>query len=208
MGEMGQELKFHGQLLQDRWVYEHYRRHVDLLNYRGYFVDIGCNDGVKINNSLLFERDFGWQGVCIDADRRMIELARENRACQVVEAVVYGETGVEVCFEENDESLLSGVSTVGGQLRTTASLADILAAVNAPKQIDYISLDVEGVEDKILDGFSEADYQVNCWTIEHNGDGARASAILNWLADRNYLIKIVHWDFFAIREGFVFDGLN
>ena len=202
------KLQFRGQLLQDKWVYEHYRRHVNILDYRGYFVDVGCNDGVKINNTLVFEGDLGWNGVCIDADRRMIELARQNRKCQVVEAVVYQETGQEVCFEENDESLLSGVSTVGGQLRTTASLADILAAVNAPKQIDYISLDVEGVEDKILEGFEDADYDVNCWTIEHNGDGARASAILNWLAERDYLIKIVHWDFFAIKEGFLLNGLN
>lgn len=201
-------LQFRGQLLQDKWVYEHYRRHVDLSDYCGYFVDIGCNDGVKINNTLLFESDFGWEGVCVDADRRMIELARQNRKCQVVEAVVYQETGMEVCFEESDESLLSGVSSVGGQLRTTASLIDILEAVGAPKNIDYITLDVEGVEDKILDGFSDSDYEVNCWTIEHNGDGARASFILNWLAERDYLVKLVHWDFFAIKEGFVLNGFN
>lgn len=196
-------LKFRGQLLQDAWVYHQLNSLKDDMR-NGYFVDIGCNDGVKINNTYLFEQ-MGWSGICIDADKSALELARNNRTNPVIEAVVYDVTGSTVCFEEKDESLLSGIGSVGGQLRTTTSLVDLLVQANAPRHIDYISLDTEGAEAKILQGFEDADYDVTCWTIEHNGDNERASYIMEWLCDRNYLLRIVHWDIFAVKDCFSFE---
>ena len=32
----------------------------------GTFVDVGANDGVSLSNTLTFERDRGWTGLCIE----------------------------------------------------------------------------------------------------------------------------------------------
>ena len=164
----------------------------------GYFVDIGCNDGVKINNTLVFEQ-LGWNGFCVDADQRAYEKAVASRVCPVEFGAVWSESNQPLLFNQHEESLLSQVSNVGTEV-TSVSLNDLLAKYNAPKEIDYISLDVEGVECDILSGFDDREYKISCWTIEHNGHNEAISFLVNWLTERNYLLKFVAWDLFAVLD--------
>lgn len=50
----------YSQAGQDLWVYE-------MLDHAhsGFFVDLGCNDPVKHNNTLGLEQ-LGWKGLCVD----------------------------------------------------------------------------------------------------------------------------------------------
>jgi len=34
--------------------------------YGGYFVDIGAHDGITNSNSYIFEKYFGWSGICVE----------------------------------------------------------------------------------------------------------------------------------------------
>ena len=35
-----------------------------------YFVDLAANNATEASNTRLLERDFGWRGVCIEANPR------------------------------------------------------------------------------------------------------------------------------------------
>jgi Methyltransferase FkbM domain len=50
----------------------------------------------------------------------------------------------------------------------TISLRDLLRAHNAPLNIDYLSIDTEGSEFAILNGFLPSHYEVRIITVEHN----------------------------------------
>jgi len=190
-------LQFRGQLLQDRWVYHHLSRLKSCMN-EGYFVDIGCNDGVTINNTLVFEQ-LGWEGFCVDADPRAFTKATASRVSPVAKEVVWSSSGEHLMFYQHDESLLSQVADQGDEA-VTVSLNDLLDRFYAPEKIDYISLDVEGAEAEILSGFDDSKYDITCWTIEHNHNEERLSFIVPWLIERNYLLKFVAWDLFAVKD--------
>jgi hypothetical protein len=62
----------------------------------------------------------------------------------------------------------------GAVVRMAArSLHSILRSENAPRTIDYLSIDVEGAEDRILVGFPFDDYVFNCMTVERPKDRLR-----------------------------------
>lgn len=50
----------------------------------------------------------------------------------------------------------------------TITLNDLLQQHNAPREIDYISVDTEGSEFQILQAFDFEYFKVKIWTIENN----------------------------------------
>lgn len=193
---------FHGQLNQDKWVLEQLVKRGHTLGAPGYYVDVGAFDGKHYSNSLIFEQ-FGWNGICVEANKDSFLKCRANRPnATCVNAIVTAKDGGSELFVRNDvEPMLSHVTRTHtqGLSNPTKSLTTILNECNAPKQIDYLSIDVEGVDFEVLKGFDVSKYEATCITIEHNGQ-SQASDIANWLWANNYLVIMVEFDFFAIKD--------
>ena len=90
--------KWHSQGWQDQAV-------MALLSngtpYRdGYFVDLAANDPVHLSNTRALERDFSWQGLCIDGSIGLLTALARHRRCTVVGAVVGGNSSGIVTFRE------------------------------------------------------------------------------------------------------------
>tara|TARA_Y100000768_G_C23458310_1_gene442527 strand:+ start:252 stop:419 length:168 start_codon:yes stop_codon:yes gene_type:complete len=51
---------FRGQSLQDKFV-------LNMLKYKknGYFLEIGSNDPININNTYILEKDYEWNGIMV-----------------------------------------------------------------------------------------------------------------------------------------------
>lgn len=164
------------QILQDIWVlYE--------LNEKrgGYFVEFGACDGVTLSNTLLLEKTFGWQGAVAEPARTWEAALRTNRSCYISNKCVYRTDGAKIQFRETDLRELSTLEELkdldfhaparegGSQYEVeTISLTNFLKEARAPKDIDYLSIDVEGAELDILKSFDFDDYNIKLITVEHN----------------------------------------
>ena len=147
----------------------------------GFFVEFGAADGVSLSNSYLLEKEFGWSGILCEPGRNWHKALKKNRSCVIEFRCVYSKTGERISFSENYLGELSGITeftpeTEGGILNKTTSsyqvetisLLDLLDSHNAPKHIDFLSVDTEGSEFEILNAFDFSKYSFGAISVEHN----------------------------------------
>ncbi len=148
----------------------------------GYFVEFGATDGVALSNTNLLETSFGWQGILAEPLSSWHERLRKNRHCHIDTRCVYSRSDEIVQFRNTyaypefagiEKSLQSGQykeerRNFSFDEVSTVSLMDLLATYDAPKLIDYLSVDTEGSELEILEAFDFSAYQIALLTVEHN----------------------------------------
>lgn len=172
-----------------------------LLDFKknGFFVEFDAVDGVYLSNTYLLEKSFGWKGVLSEPIRAMKELIECNRSCHVNSNCIWSESGTFIPFSETKNPILSTVtsfvdSDAHKNLRKiqssysveTLSLLDLLNYYDAPKNIDYLSIDTEGSEFDILDSFDFTKYNFQVITVEHNFTSDREK-IYNLLQRSGYV---------------------
>jgi hypothetical protein len=186
------------QIGADHWV-------LDKIKQPGFYLDVGCNDGIYISNTLLLEQR-GWSGICIDP----FPTNFESRNAKVVKAVVYSENGKEVTFDYSKEDPgCSGISdelgrhkdrlysttTIENHKFMTRTLESILEECGAPNKIDYMNLDIEGSEYEVLRVFPFDRWSITAMTVEHNWEEPKRSMIRQLLESKGYVLdRSVEWD--------------
>ncbi len=178
-------IKSHSQFEQDLWV----SMLIPPGKRGGYYVDVGAADGERISNSKLFD-EMGWKGVCIDP----FAANMERRSCQVFRQPVYSVSGRIVQFRAIGDlgGIVPGDSRGAAQEPrvvelVTATLDEILDKAQAPRYIDYMSIDIEGAEYDALLGLSLDRYEVGAFTIEHNFETEKREAIRKLLESKGYV---------------------
>lgn len=151
----------------------------------GYFVEIGCLDGIEYSNTYYFEKK-GWKGLCIEAHQDFISALRRNRPQSKVVHCAIGEKDIEnVTFYANKAGSLStldkneeerwrrnysndfhGFNEQKVSMRTLTSVLDELK----PTFIDFVSLDIEGYEVKALSGLDFSKYKPTVFVIEYKDE--------------------------------------
>ena len=106
-------------------------------------------------------------------------------------------------------STLNKFRRADGRFRTgsrlevkTTSLNSALRLHDAPRDIDYISIDTEGSELEVLHGLDLNYYNVGFLTIEHNFEENKKEAIQAYLAPfgfRTVLDAFSHMDIWLVR---------
>lgn len=178
--------KLYSQLGQDYWVI------CDVFGgmSRGYFVDIGAADGRYLSNSYALEKRFKWSGLCVEADPIAYEALKKNRSCQCINACL-DSVEREVVFTDG-LGLYGGIVAEGTDNNSspaptrrikTETLATILQKHNCPQTIHYLSVDVEGAEERVLASFPFQTHHFLAATIERPSDGLR-----QLLRDNGYLL--------------------
>jgi FkbM family methyltransferase len=167
----------------------------------GYFVEFGATDGVDLSNSHLLEKSYGWSGIVAEPARTWHNALRANRSCYIESKCVWRDSNSELVFHEAKEGEFSTIDTFSESdlhknrrlnRRTyrveTISLLDLLDKYNAPKVIDYLSIDTEGSEYEILSHFDFDKYRFRVITCEHNCTPQREK-IHSLLASHGYRRK-------------------
>ena len=146
----------------------------------GFYVDVGAHDGVYISNTRAFEIGLGWSGICVEpssASSNMVNL----RNCKVVVACVGDESHDNKIVKLRQRNPLEVSQTLfdaekyehkqgeyQDKFKICKTLNRILLENSAPKDIDYISIDVEGTEYMIVKDFPFDDWNVTAMSIANN----------------------------------------
>lgn len=192
------------QLGQDLWVLER-------SGYKegGFFVEFGATDGVLLSNTYLLESEFNWSGVLSEPNPAFLQKLKRNRACKVSTDCIGARSGdqVEFVFADVYGGMLEHLDhDYHGDKRrpyieagdhvvtlTTVSLDEFLTRNEAPRVIDYISVDTEGSEADIIEAFPFDKWDVRLWTIEHNFMPQR-ERVLRVMTENGYQRVEAEWD--------------
>lgn len=147
----------------------------------GVFVEVGAADGVQGSNSLFFE-ERGWSGVLVEPNPYFAARCRDQRINQVAEyAVTAPDAPRQQSFQvvrENPQ--LSGLELDAETIRVHGvqdvevvsvacrTLDEVLREYLGDKLIDFVTIDVEGHEWSVIQGFSLDVWQPSVVIIERN----------------------------------------
>ncbi|KAG7367794.1 methyltransferase FkbM domain containing protein [Nitzschia inconspicua] len=180
----------------------------------GYFIDLASNDATILSNTYILERYYQWKGLCIEPNPiYWYNLTRYRPNCRIVAAVVGNQTMDTVHFDytQQDHGGIAGTGFDNGPkhqrtstIEPTVTLQDILNRFHhhnnnnnnddddgIPSVIDYLSLDVEGAEQFILQSFLPLQsYMFRIMTIERPKEPLKRSLIQHGYKQ---LLRLSRW---------------
>jgi FkbM family methyltransferase len=147
----------------------------------GTFVEVGAADGVEGSNTLHFE-ELGWDGILVEANPYFAERCRRDRRSPVVErAVTAPGAPNSLAFQVvPDIPQLSGLELDSETLRrygveeletvwvASSTLDTVLSEHLVGRTIDFMTIDVEGHEWPVLQGFSIGVWKPAVVIVERN----------------------------------------
>lgn len=118
---------FRGQALQDQFIMTVLKQKRD-----GYFLEIGSNHPININNSYVLENDYGWKGIMVEYDPAFLPAYQTHRP-----------NSIHVI---NDA--------------TKVDYKNIMDNNNFPNHMDYLQIDLEANNGSTINTLQLLDQQV------------------------------------------------
>ena len=175
-------MNYKNHTMNDRWIVEH----VFQYKKNGFFVEAGACAGKGGSCTYVLEKHLGWVGILAEpADDWFLDLV-QNRPNSRCFNVCLHDQNTEVDFVRFTESGFEGYSGIpqnwlGHSTRIrkewnsyehkkskkkAVTLEQLLIDGNAPSVIDYLALDIEKSEHKVLSVFPFDSYQFKAISIE------------------------------------------
>ena len=198
------EAESHAQFAEDRILAEIFGDRAD-----GHCVEVGANDGVTGSASYLFEKR-GWRCLLVEPIPALAEEIRRHRSCLVVNCAASSESGEATFFVAESVEAVSTLDLTpdrvewirreGGTIREitvrTATLDSLLEEAGF-NELEFVTIDVEGHELSVLEGFDLDIYRPRIVIIEDNSVEGDAS-VARHMADHGY----VHFRRTGVNEWF------
>ncbi|TNM66155.1 FkbM family methyltransferase [Aliirhizobium smilacinae] len=184
----------------------------------GTFLDIGAADPLSISNTICLERS-GWRGVLVEPNPTYAaSIRRQRNAILVNKAVTPRETGFAELdlvadnpeFSRLDGFSLSDVHDARGKrlhiektLVETISICDLIELYKSSlSEIDFVSLDIEGLELPILEHFPYSELEPAIICVEHNYSDAekKIEVLLQGRGYQRVCRDVSKWDAWFIHE--------
>lgn len=169
----------------------------------GFYIDVGAHHPTKYSTTAILYH-YGWRGINIDASEGAIEALGQARPRDVsILAGVAREHRTRPFFvfdplavstfdpATRDEWQANGWTLRETKALETRPLSEILTTHLARGQaVDYLNIDIEGLDLEALETYDFANYAPSVITIElHQLDllAARENPVVKFLVDRGYL---------------------
>jgi FkbM family methyltransferase len=187
----------------------------------GFFVEFGACDGLHLSNTYILEKLFKWNGLMSEPAKLYHQDLIKNRNCIIETDAVYSISNAELEFQmvHNFSDLSGLIETINDNAKdkhrfkrndsfevytvNTISLTDFLKKYNAPKRIDYMSVDTEGSEYEILKNFDFNEYQIDIITVEHNYFEEKRN-LIKQLLEKNGFVRVLEehsqWDDWYVQD--------
>ncbi len=144
----------------------------------GFYLDVGSNDGRTASNTWHLERSLNWRGILVEP---VLHLYFESRKVRSTNNVFVNAACVDPEYSESSLKMIyAGLMTVSPDQSSfdatkhaaagskfisahettetiyvpAMTLNDILNNANAPREFDFMSIDVEGAELPVLKGLN------------------------------------------------------
>lgn len=167
-----------GQMAEDFFVNLIFENKTD-----GTYIDVGAHDGVRFSNSFAFAKKLNWKGICVEAHPDYGELCRKNREDERNKVYVLACGNGDMDSVEFSCSHRGSLSTLNpdldefysknykewytsntvsekinnftnGKIKVPCKKLDTIIAENPECQhIDLMTIDVDGSEQYVFDGF-------------------------------------------------------
>jgi FkbM family methyltransferase len=187
------EPRSHAQFEEDRILAEIFGERAV-----GTCVEVGANDGRTGSASYLFEQR-GWQCLLVEPIPSLVREIREHRACRVVNCAASAGEGEATFFVAENVEAVSGldltperaewIQRAGGTIREitvrTATLDSLLEEAGFG-ELDFVTIDVEGHELSVLEGFDLERYRPRIVILEDNTVDGDA-AVAKHMTERDYV---------------------
>jgi hypothetical protein len=134
-------MPYNGQAEQDKFV-------INILKEKrnGFFIEIGSNHPININNSYKLESEYDWKGIMVEYDASFLPLYKEHR--------------------KNSVHIIQDASKV--------NYMELFEANNVPLNIDYLQIDLEVSNGSTIDTLEKLNvdildtYKFASVTFEHD----------------------------------------
>ena len=193
--------------------------------HKGIYIDVGCHHPVLNNNTYLLYKK-GWNGINIDLDEKNIELFNyaRNKDTNIKIAVSDFKKEVDLYFYHNKSAINTiDKKTSDYQKATVKEIKKIPAdklenIINKSpynnKNIDFLSIDVEGHELEVLKGLNIKKYKPKVIVVEYldlttkkleiknlNINNVITSELYLFMIDNGYtLVNCLHSDLVFINN--------
>jgi FkbM family methyltransferase len=170
-----QPQKYFHDLLNDKF----YDEIVFLQKNKGYYVEIGALDGWQQSQSIHFEHVKEWDGIIVEPVMDWFEQIKKHRACHICTNPISDvrETNKFVVRDFLAYSHMVDVDEIYGPDKVksvievdTITLYDLFEKYKSPTLIDFVSIDTEGYEYRIMNKYFEENdkYKINLISFETN----------------------------------------
>ena len=173
-----------------------------VLNYfkdkkDGFYVDVGCYHPIHRNNTFLLHKK-NWSGINIDTSEFSIDLFNYLRPNDLnYNCAISNKNEIISLFYQKELSQLSTTdkdqaeTVFQGNIKEKAIQAFTLDEIlNKDKfkdvKIDFLDIDVEGADLKVLEGLSFDKFKPELVCVEIHTKVIKKSTIYNFLIDKKY----------------------
>src|SRR5262249_54497200 len=157
---------YYSQVDQDRVLNEQVFRGMR----NGVFVDVGAHDGISFSNTVFFERELGWTGLCIEPNPDLFTQLIDNRSAICLNIGIANESGklpfikvegyaqmLSGLYQSMDPEHIMRIKREADEHKDSYSVVEVsvrplssLLAQQGISEIHYLSVDTEGNESDVL----------------------------------------------------------
>jgi FkbM family methyltransferase len=194
----------------DKWLIEYFFRG----KMNGFFIEAGGADGETESSSCVLEKKYGWRGIIVEPCDEFYEILIKTRESKCIHAALSDVDGTASFVTPRDKSLSGLRDNISSWHRetvfreghriqeiTTLSLRTLLKGNDCPEIIDFIHLDIEGSERKVLENFPFDEYLVRLFIVEISDEWIIGHMLKNgFLELKNHLNIESPWEKYFVNS--------
>ena len=176
---------------------------------QGFYVDVGCHHPRRGSNTFGFYKA-GWCGILIDMEEDKVRVAQmARRRDVVVQSAISDRTEILSIYSPSEFSTNATIDADAAAHHsdyhrrntvTTETLTEVLDRCDCPRTFEFLNIDCEGNDFRVLKGLSLAKYEpkvicIEVWESKAGLDDLVASDIHTHLSRHGYELR--SWAIFS-----------
>ena len=183
---------------------------------KGFYIDVGAHHPVRFSNTYMFYKR-GWSGINIDAMPNSMKIFNLLRPRDINLEIPISLNEKKMTYYSFNDPAINGFDKNLSQSRTkdykliskisleTKTLEKLLDKYLIKKEIDFLSIDVEGLDLEVLKSTNLKKYKpkiILVEILESNFDNLKNCDLYNFLVDNDYvfLAKTINTFFFKHKN--------